>query len=883
MQISFPIFFLFIFTSYFSNLCAQVEIKGIVLDKNNIPIDQANVIIFDSQKEIITYGFTSEKGEFLLGFEENNNQELTITANSLGFEESEIILKILAEKSKYDISFRLENETVLLNEVVLKSTQKISSNGSVTTIQTAPFTDETEQTVEEVLEKLPGIEVLDNGSIKAHGKFIDKLLIDGEDLFANNYQILSKNLDAKVLGSVQILDNFQDNPVLKKVLSSDAVALNLQLKEEFKNIWFGNVLTALGTEERTTTSVSIGLLRKKIKFFYFGDYSNLGNKASDQMGNSFSSININSVYQEKQIEPELNTVYSVDKNENLLFKNGQSTFNKALLNSVGFITKLMPDVEIRGTGSFTKDNQNQLFSAETIFNVEENPVRIFERSDTDHINTIATGELELKYTGGEKSYLKNLFVYRNQPEVFENNLLSNNMDNVFQKLDKKEYSFYNHLNYSYVLNKSNVVHNYLYLGKNQIQQEAFIQSPILSNLISSDDSDIYNISKDELKIYGINSNLFSSFGKIKNRLEIGYESQDNNHQNRFIIDSLDNLQEIDSLQNNLVFRQSKISLKDQLTISISEKFKLSLGISVKQVKIDNGIQDKEDWLFNPEIGFDLKKLKIGRFRFGYENTYNLPNSYQFLRNYQLTNYRSFIRGREDIRFIKSDVFNLYYKWANNLESQAFTVLLRHSTSDGRYSTDNQIDQNFIFSSYRFFNGGEQFSGNLDLTSYYEQLKFSTNIGTTQKWSETPLIANSTNFSTLKNYFASYFFSGTTYFDLPINFTLKFNLNQSQSDFEGSVSTTQWENALLNMTYKLSTELSASVENDYYQMQNESYHFLGATIYYQPKDSDFTFQLKVNNLIDNDLFSSVIIDEFTSYNSNIELLPRYFLFSAKYRF
>src|SRR5690606_15905290 len=108
-------------------------------------------------------------------------------------------------------------------------------------------------------------------------------LIEGEDMFDKKYTMLSKNLDAKVLTRVEILEGFEDNPVLAKVLESGKVAINLVLKEEYKNIWFGNASLGLGTQERFKLASNIGLIKEKIKFFNFNDYNNLGFFAQEQL------------------------------------------------------------------------------------------------------------------------------------------------------------------------------------------------------------------------------------------------------------------------------------------------------------------------------------------------------------------------------------------------------------------------------------------------------------------------------------------------------------------------------------------------------------------------------------------------------------------------
>ncbi|MDT0641594.1 carboxypeptidase-like regulatory domain-containing protein [Zunongwangia sp. F363] len=863
----------------------QTAIQGFVQDQGGSPIEKASVIVYNSSQSILTYSYTDEEGGFLLTIkdEDINNNLLIVAANSLGFQEQQDSLQLVQGKNDYSVIFTLSEKAEQLKEVVLESTKKISANGNITTIQAGAFTNNTEHTVEDVLKKLPGIEVLDDGAIKAHGKFINKLLIDGEDLFANDYQILSRNLDAKTLDEIQIIDKFEDNPVLAKVLDSDKVALNLNLKEKFKNIWFGNVTAGLGTEERVKAAANIGLLRKQIKFFYFGDYNNLGNKASDQLTGSPSSVNITSAYQEQEIEPEINPVFSIPMNENNFFREGQSTFNKALLNSLGFVTKLTQNIELRGTGSFTNDIQNQLFSSETFFNVQEDPVIFYENSDSHHTNTIGSGELEIKYTGGEKSYLKNLFVYQNQPEEYNNNLLFNNID-IAQNLVKKESSFYNHFNYSYVLSKNNVWHNYIYFGQNEVEQNAVIRSPVLNSLFSSpEDSRIDHSSDDKLNVFGFTSNLFSKFGEFEHRLEVGYESLAEDRRNNFILNTQENTLEVDSLRNDLQFERQRLNLNTRLNYSFSDKVELAIGFSLDHLKIKNGRDNKEEWFFNPEVDLDLRKMKIGRFQFSYENTCNFPESIFFLENYQLKNYRSVVQGTEKIYLPKRDVYGFSYKWANELESQAFTLRLKYDDTNGRYSTANQISQDFILSSYRFVNAGDRISGNIDFTSYFAKLKLSTNLRTTQNWFAMPLKANSADFSILKNYSASYLFSGTTYFDLPVNFGFKINLSHSKSQFNGVMSKTYQNNAAVEINYEVSNEWFASLNNDLYQMENNRSYFLGSTISYQPKESNFSYRLKMNNLTGENEFSTIFIDDYAMYKSSVKLLPRFFLFTLKYRF
>ncbi|MDT0691200.1 carboxypeptidase-like regulatory domain-containing protein [Salegentibacter sp. F188] len=881
-------FFLFISLVIIHNKAqSQSEIIGSVEDYKGNPVERASILLQDAEENILGYDYSNKEGEFVLQLEEPelNLEILVVVCQSLGYEVQMDTISNLESNKGYEVNFRLKEKIEQLNEVVLESSQKISAEGNVTTLRTAPFSDDTEQTVEDMLKKLPGIEVLEDGSIKAHGKFINKLLIEGEDMFANDYQLLSKNLDAEVLEAVEIIEAFEDNPVLATVLDSDKVALNLKLNDELKNIWFGNIKVGTGTSERVMGDANIGLLRNKIKLFYFGNINNLGNKASDQLGTSPSSLNISTAYQEERIENDIKPVYSINKRENNILKEGQSIFNMAFSNSIGLVTKLTPKLSIRATGAFINDNQDQAFNSETIFAVDENPINIQEISHTNHINRIGNGELELKYSIGSKSYLKNVLVYQNHPENYRNRLLFN--ENIInQTLSNKESSIYNHLNYSYALNRRHVINSYLYMGRNEVQQKTSIESPILNHLFSvPDDSFIRQGSQDLVKSYGLKTNLFSDWGKLEHRLDLAVEALNKNRRTHLGLDvpnAGDNVV-LDSLHNNLLFTQKEIKLKSKTSYSFSEKIKIGIGLSFNYLDLSTGIQSKNGWIFNPEIDLDLRKLKMGRFKFSYGKTYGLPESNVFLQNYHLTNYRSFQRGLGDLNLIEREAFKFNYRWANDLESQAITLRLKYDNSDNKYTTTNLINENYSLSTFRFVSGGERFSGNLDFTSYYEKLNFSTNLRTSQNLSATPIAANSSEFRELRNYSSSYHLTASTYFDSPINYSFGLNYYKNESQFNGIVSASQWANESFEITYFISSEWSATLNNELYQIENSSSYFLGSTINYKPDNKDLSYRLALHNLANEKRLNTVAIDEFMTYRSSVPLIPRYVYLEIKYRF
>src|SRR5699024_7264225 len=97
----------------------------------------------------------------------------------------------------------------------------------------------TEETVEDVLRKIPGLRIDEEGTIKVGNREVEKVMVEDDDFFGHGYKILTKNMPAHPIKQVDILKHYSANELLKGIEDSDKVALNLKLKDDSKRIWFG--------------------------------------------------------------------------------------------------------------------------------------------------------------------------------------------------------------------------------------------------------------------------------------------------------------------------------------------------------------------------------------------------------------------------------------------------------------------------------------------------------------------------------------------------------------------------------------------------------------------------------------------------------------------
>lgn len=225
----FPLLILLLFTN---NLKSQT-IEGSVYD---IFGTQLNATIFFKEiaNDTITKEFViTESGKFKKKLNNSYNKILLEIAANGYHKQTSIIDKPDKEKA-YSFDFVLNRiETNRLEEVVIigkKRQFEIKEDTIAYTV--SRFTDGSERKIEDVIRKLPGIELNERtGLIKYKGKAIETVTLDGDNLFGYNYMLGTKNINVDMVDQIEAIDNYSENPLLKGIEQGGKVALNLKLKK----------------------------------------------------------------------------------------------------------------------------------------------------------------------------------------------------------------------------------------------------------------------------------------------------------------------------------------------------------------------------------------------------------------------------------------------------------------------------------------------------------------------------------------------------------------------------------------------------------------------------------------------------------------------------
>lgn len=268
------IFFLLINWS----VCGQNVITGTVSDEQNIPIAYASVLLLHpADSSMIAYGLTDDDGKFSIATEKKGNYLLQ--ARCMGFVTQYKNITLNHSTKNRIVDFILKNAQFQLETVEVVA-EKIGIQFKEDTIRyhVETFMDGTEKVLEDVLNKLPGIEVEDGGVVKAHGKPVEKVLLNGQDFYSGNTTMATKNIPSEIVENVDVLHNYSDYSLLKGFQSHEETVLNVGVKKEKLGRITGNVTAAGGYLDKYLFKGNVMQILPKVMFSFLGAVNNTGDE-----------------------------------------------------------------------------------------------------------------------------------------------------------------------------------------------------------------------------------------------------------------------------------------------------------------------------------------------------------------------------------------------------------------------------------------------------------------------------------------------------------------------------------------------------------------------------------------------------------------------------
>ena len=201
--------------------------------------------------------------------------------------------------------------SLTLQEVIVTA-KKIRQSGDTISYSAATYRDKNDKTLEDLLRKMPGVEVKSDGKITFNGQWINEFYIEGMDMLGSNYGVATRNINAGDIGTVQILQNHQDIKMLQGVQSGTTPAMNIKLKQSALGIWSSTIQASLGTQPDLSWDLLANLMsfRSKAQNISVIKTNNIGKDLRQDIG---APVTFNSSYGTGILFPDspgLNDIYA---------------------------------------------------------------------------------------------------------------------------------------------------------------------------------------------------------------------------------------------------------------------------------------------------------------------------------------------------------------------------------------------------------------------------------------------------------------------------------------------------------------------------------------------------------------------------------------------
>jgi hypothetical protein len=486
-----------ILVSALFKLTGQVTVQGIVRDSTNTPIPFVTVTAaFAHQKTIAAFTFTTENGEYKLTIPKLKSDTLIVSASSIGFKKLEIPLVLESSKLNYILDFQLITEKFNLPTLTIKADKpnKIVKKDT-TTFKVKYYIDSTERVLEDVLKKLPGMNVKEDGSIEYKGKPIERILVEGDDLFNTNNKIPSKNLHASLIEDVQVIDRYSSNPLMRNIENSERQILNLTFKKDRKKALFGSINAGGGFENRYDGNTNLISFLGKMKLFALGGVNNVGSDLGNGGINSDKNFNRfnNPDYYDPSVEaailiptPRLSAPNLPERRINI---------NQTQLASVNFLTRPTENWTLKMIGLFSKDRISQQQNNLTQYFLGNNQFSVKEIAQATLKPSVENFHLENKIPLSKNANLTLVNEYKNE-NASAFSTININDKNIVQELNGRSALWRNLMSVTMRLSDSTaVVIEGAYIRDNRPQNLTLIPKENYVSLINQPQLDFTSLNQ----------------------------------------------------------------------------------------------------------------------------------------------------------------------------------------------------------------------------------------------------------------------------------------------------------------------------------------------------------------------------------------------------
>lgn len=868
--------------SFFS-FSQNKTIEGKLYNRYGQPINGSLLIKkIKSPQTIIEYHLI-RNGKFSYRLKNNYQENLILEITSIGYQSYSEVINIKKSSSTIYVNAQLlKSEITELEEVVVKGKKRpYKIKNDTIEYDVEAYKSGTERKVEDLLKNLPGIEV-DNktGKIKYNGKPIETVMLEGDNLFGYNYTLGTKNINIDIVQSVEAIENYSENKLLKGIENSEKVALNLKLKSDKLDFSGGLDINGGHSNDKLRSNSSTNLLaiNKFFKSFGIMSFNNIGINTSpfDFLNPTDNLEYIKELnYKANKIIPETLFLNSLDEKRtninNLFFSNYNAIFN--------FNESLKAKTNLY----YSKNTINNFENTINSYSIGDNQFKTYDNKVFSTTPEYYRGDLKLDYYPSKNSILEYKLSLRNEEIKTNNTINSNIRDNTSSYIKSDNVFILQNALFTKKLSRKKVLQVNLVSSTNSVKQNLTL-TPSL-----------YDGNSDEQKIalkkefFKFKSTLLGSESSHKYKFSVGGNISKNPLKTDFI--SLNNSDTTINGINQIDYKTKEIYALAEDALKIKH-FTIKPNVKLRylnQTILDGVTKNSElinNIIFEPSLRLSYQINRNSNIQTNYSLNKKTNNISWLFNNDILINNRSILKSESNLRLQKNENFNLSYSNTNLFSQLQLRIGIHYNKQKGNYFANSLINENIVITNYFFLNENtETFDFNIYFAKYIPFLKLNIKTNSFYSINNYKNIINNSNLRSNKSYLLTNEIFLKTAFKSNFNFENEtiFKSNKTISEYKFS---NYYLQNKFRLIYQPSNKFISSLTLDHFipdlNEQVSNIALIDSRISYIIK-KNWEINLTATNLTNVKTFTTIQNNDTSTNSYSVGLLQRYFILGLSWTF
>lgn len=670
------------FTFFSSYAQTPVLIKGKITDTLGVGIQGVSVTITTEEQQVLAFAISNKTGDYSLSVNTGLSSML-LNVRKLNYKP--VRQTILNQQQ--ELNFTLHFFSEVLPEVKVKS-GPIRMRGDTISYQVSEFAEGRDRSIGDVLAKMPGIEIQNDGKVLYQGKPINRYYIEGMDLLEGRYGLANKNLPHQSVTSVQVIENHQPIKMLDSLVPSDQAAINIKLKNNITTT--GNAQLGIGLSPFLwSANVTPMVFTKKHQFIASYQSNNVGNDVSVQL----KALNLESFLEQIETPTMKSNLVGIVEVQFPPVSNLRFLDNNIHMATINYMTKLKRQLELRVNTSYFNDFQRQRGANNIEYILPTGNILLEEQMN----NRLFYNDFKTSVTlqkNAAKGYLSNnTRVHLNTDGAAGH--IFNNRDNIKQRTSTPYTSFTNELKWITPIGKQ-LITIYSFINYNKSPQRLTITPGQFIEALN--DSVDYGQLRQDIRQQVWQTHNYAEVTKGVGRFTLTARSGLVLQEQKTDADIyIDNVKSQDHFNNALLYKKQKLFVQTEL-IRKTQKSNLTIRlplsythIAVRDSRLDNG-QKNSGLIVQPSVTW---RYKLGHYWEsdivgGFSNDFYQPG--QVLYGYLLTNYRSLQQNAYPVLQNKTVYFQPGIRFRNPVNGVFSNARYRFSFSDNPFLFNSQVQE-----------------------------------------------------------------------------------------------------------------------------------------------------------------------------------------------